>query len=72
MSLLKPPKRQKTKPTRLGDVAEEMGEEDRETFNDDVKEMKETARKKTRVAHLKPLMVRWQTSLDTEGDATYD
>jgi len=35
----------------------EMDEEDRKTFDDDVKEMKkETAKKKTKVAHLKLLM----------------
>lgn len=30
-------------------------DEDQKTFDDDVKEMKETAKKKTKVAHLKPL-----------------
>ena len=52
----KPPKRRKTKPTRLGDIVEEMDEEDRKTFDDDVEMKKETAKKKTKVAHLKPLM----------------
>lgn len=34
----KPPKWRKTKPTRLGDIVEEM-DEDRKTFEDDVKEI---------------------------------
>lgn len=51
----RPPKRQKTGPTRLDETTEEP--EDEQSFSENVKAMKqETAKKKPKISHLKPLM----------------
>ena len=53
----KPSKRRKTAPSRLDETTEPLEPEDEQRFRDDVKEMEQqTARKKRKLAHLKPLM----------------
>ena len=52
-----PSKRRKTRPNRLDEATEDLEPEDEQSFRDDLKEMeRETAKKKTKIARLKPLM----------------
>ena len=57
MPVENPSKRRKTGSSRLDETTEPLEPDDEQRFRDDVKKMEQqTAKKKTKIAHLKPLM----------------